>query len=392
MTKNTLLKRFIVLSFSGLLLSACGNSEADSNDDPPLDEGTETTEEPEENEETPSEEVDDEDENDDEENESAVSQNVADWFPALENVHYIYEGEGSQYAPFEVIPQYTEDNAWQTLQVTTGTSLAMVYEYTEDEVRLVHSREEVYYREDYINPWNPAYRDEEMDIILQAPIEEGHSWESPIGAEYEITGVDIEVDTPSGVYNAIEITRVSGGSETLRYYAEGVGLIQQVSPTDLDPSHEIISVLAEINEDIPETIPMIFYTLDSDAMGIDQIEGELVLYTNDVPRVVIADALRGGVPELEESPLLPEGVEINHLYLDGTVANVDFTEELITELQAGAGIEAMILQSIVNTIGDYYNVDEVHLTVENEPYTSGHISHEEGQILPVDYSNVNPTD
>lgn len=383
MKNQTLLKRLTILSLSAFLLSACGDS-GEEGIDPPPEEEVDPPEEPAEPEEP-------DDEEPEEPQEPEVSQNPADWFPALENIHYVYDGEGSEYAPFEVISQYAEENAWQTLQITSGTSLMMVYEYTEDEIRQIHTREEVYYREDYINPWNPSYRDEQLDIILQAPIEVGHSWESPIGAEYEITDVNVEVETPSGVYEAIEVTRFSGGSGIVRYYAENVGLVQQTSIPEEDSADEIVSSLAEVNEDTPETIPMIFYTLDTDAMGIDQIETELNLYTNDVPRVAIADALKGGIPEMEEQPLLTEGVGMNYLYLDGTVVNVDFSEELISEMNAGAGIEGLILQSIVNTVGDYYSVDEVLLTVEGEPYSSGHIVHEEGQILPVDYTNVNPT-
>ena len=41
-------------------------------------------------------------------------------------------------------------------------------------------------------------------------------------------------------------------------------------------------------------------------------------------------------------------------------------------MNAGAGGENLILQSIVNTFGNYYG-EKVYLTVDNKPYESGHI-------------------
>ena len=70
------------------------------------------------------------------------------------------------------------------------------------------------------------------------------------------------------------------------------------------------------------------------------------------------------------------------------MVHVDFSTDL-SAMNAGSGIEAMTLQGIVNTIGDYYHVDEVLLTLDNEPYESGHILLNEGETWPVDYGNVN---
>jgi spore germination protein GerM len=122
-------------------------------------------------------------------------------------------------------------------------------------------------------------------------------------------------------------------------------------------------------------------------MEIESHDSELELSTNETPREALADALSGNVPEYETIFLLPEGTEINHLFYDSEagVVNVDFSEELITDLQAGSGTESLVLQSIVNTIGSYYGADEVLLTVEGQPYESGHMAMSEGETWPVDY-------
>ena len=66
------------------------------------------------------------------------------------------------------------------------------------------------------------------------------------------------------------------------------------------------------------------------------------------------------------------------------------SDDFITEMNAGASFENLILQSLTNTLGNYYGVQEVYLTIDGGPYESGHIKIEEGEPLLVDYDNVNP--
>jgi spore germination protein GerM len=66
---------------------------------------------------------------------------------------------------------------------------------------------------------------------------------------------------------------------------------------------------------------------------------------------------------------------------------VDFSKELISEMNAGAGYEAMILKSITNTLGEYYGVSKVYITVDSSPYSSGHILMEKGEYFSVDLKN-----
>ena len=57
-------------------------------------------------------------------------------------------------------------------------------------------------------------------------------------------------------------------------------------------------------------------------------------------------------------------------------------------MNAGSQYEAMILQSITNTFGQYYETDRVIVTVEGVLYESGHILLEEGDFFETDYSNI----
>ncbi|BCZ45529.1 hypothetical protein psyc5s11_15960 [Clostridium gelidum] len=53
-------------------------------------------------------------------------------------------------------------------------------------------------------------------------------------------------------------------------------------------------------------------------------------------------------------------------------------------MNVGAVYESMILQSITNTLGTYYGVEKVYITIEGELYGSGHIIKEKGETFTVD--------
>lgn len=48
----------------------------------------------------------------------------------------------------------------------------------------------------------------------------------------------------------------------------------------------------------------------------------------------------------------------------------------------------MILQSIVNTVGGYYGVEKVYLTVDENPYSSGHILMKVGESFSVNSKDI----
>ena len=57
-------------------------------------------------------------------------------------------------------------------------------------------------------------------------------------------------------------------------------------------------------------------------------------------------------------------------------------------MNAGAGYELLILQSITNTLGDYYGVKEVNITIDGKLYESGHILMKKGETFKVNYDKV----
>lgn len=387
MMKNSW-KKASVLFIAGMVLSACGT---DNTIDEPLDEEEVVAPDVDEN-------VTDDGTNDDDTNDSdedtngetdQVSQDIETWFPRLENTLLEYEGEGMEYSSFTRYPQFAHDDTLQMLESTGGTDVAIIYEYTENQIEEVFIRPETYFREDFVDTGLESEHSG-FNIILQAPIEVGHSWESPNGTTSEITEVGIEMDTPMGTVEAIGVTTIFEDGIEVSYYGEGIGLIQREMVQGDDEETKVTSRLTAFEDNKAEEIPLTVYGVDDQALGINAVPVTMSLMTNDPARLTLASLMRGESPETEGLYLLTEGVEINYMYLghDGIV-HVDFSSELVNEMNAGSGTEGLLLQSIANTIGGYYGVQEIALTVDGGSYESGHILLEEGDTLTVDHSNVN---
>ena len=81
---------------------------------------------------------------------------------------------------------------------------------------------------------------------------------------------------------------------------------------------------------------------------------------------------------------------INSIKLDKNswTLRVDFSEELISKSNFGSALETEVLKSIVNTLGKFYDVENVFITVEDKPYESGHYLLREGESFKVNMENI----
>lgn len=305
--------------------------------------------------------------------------NLSDYYPLKANTIYIYEGMGNEYAAFDVNVDYLEGNKIQIRENNGGTELVKVIQVTADEVKTVFSRGETYFRESFLTRTS-----EKEDILLKAPLTVGTSWKQSDGNTSTITGVDVDVTVPLGTYKAIEVTTKAVGGDNISYYAKGVGLVKKVFKTGTD---EITSSLKEIKENAAHSKRMSFYFPNADGK-IVRVNRTVDFRTNDITRMVLEHIYRE-IGKEQNSNVISENTEIKSLYLnaDGMVY-IDLSKEFVSEMNAGSMFEYLILQSVVNTFGDFYGETKVMLTIEGEPYASGHIELEKFESMNVDYKDV----
>ncbi|NMA69900.1 MAG: GerMN domain-containing protein [Desulfitobacterium sp.] len=302
---------------------------------------------------------------------------LEDYLDYQANTKYYYEGHGNEYASFTKYVDYKSDGKVQLRTNNGGTETVRVLGIENGQLIQMLGQGETYYRENLTNSPKLDYNGE---VILKEPLQEGTTWTLPDNRTRTITGVDVEVTTPAGTYKAIEITTEGEYSKIRDYYAPKVGLVKSLFVGEDD--YEVSSVLSKLEKETPLTQSVTIYypNIDDDKLRTTNVE--FSFKTNDITKDILAKELKKEAGD--RGRLIGENVKIQSLYLnqDGRVY-VDFSKELVTEMNAGSGYEAMLLQSIVNTLGDYYGVSEVYLTIDNQPYSSGHIEMKKGEFFKV---------
>jgi hypothetical protein len=317
------------------------------------------------------------DENNNNNGEQEPQFTVGDYYPFKENVKYSYLGEGNEYASYTVYVDYLKDNRIQTRTNNGGTEMVKVLENADGELTQILAQGECYYREDLTGRQaDPA----KLEVLLKEPLQQGTTWTLNDGRTRTITAVDVELSTPTGTYKALEVTTEGEHGKLVDYYAPEVGLVMTAFASE---GMEVRSVLNQI-ENVPLTQAIDFYYPDKNLEKLVKVTKSLTFNTNDITRKKIEEAYKE-IPD-NGARVLTEGAEIKSLYYNTTdkMVHVDFNQAFISEMNAGSGYEGMILQGITNTLGNYYGVDKVYITVEGKPYSSGHYEMKKGEPFIVE--------
>jgi len=305
---------------------------------------------------------------------------IKDYYSYAENTKYVYEGEGNEYASYTVFIDYKSGNRVQLRSNNGGTEMVKVLENKDGELRSILSRGESYYRENLIQaPSNDS------DILLKEPLEIGTSWTLADGRKRSISNLKVDVTTPLGNYQTLEVTTESKDSKIQDYYAPNIGLVKSLFTSD---GYEVSSTLIKLETNVPLVQTVRLYYPNANVDKLYFVNKQLTFRTNDITKLIFENAFKE-LPKGDVAKVLGPNVKIKSLYLNKDErAYIDFSKELLSEMNAGAGYESLILQSITNTIGAYYGVDMVYLTVEGNPYTSGHIEMKKGEFFKVNLSNA----
>ncbi len=306
---------------------------------------------------------------------SSRAATVLDYYPIRENVRYVYEGTGNEFASFSVYLDYATGTRMQQRIENGATVTASVVEVADGKVTCLASRGEAYARENLLDA-----ADGGGEVLLMEPIASGTSWKLSDGSTRTITGVSVDVDTPAGGFSSVRVTTVGADGETTDYYADGVGLVKWVSTGE---GYEVSSSLSELQQDAAYPATVRFYYPNLNENKLYYKDKTLSFKTNDVTRKVLEDAYKEPVSD-DVGLVFTEKVKINSFYLNGDgMVYLDLGKEFVTGMNAGSGYEAMVLQCVANTFGTYYGADKVVLTIDGGAYESGHIRLDKGDYLTV---------
>ena len=304
---------------------------------------------------------------------------IKDYFPYKANTKYMYEGIGNEYASYSVFTDYIVGNRVQLRTDNGGSELVKVLENKDGKLTILLFKGECYYRE---NLTQSSIGNTE--ILLKEPLTKGTTWTLANNRKRYISNMDVEVITPLGSFKTLEVTTEDKEDKTLDYYAPNIGLVKSVFIT---AGSEVSSTLIKMENNVPLIQTVKFYYPNVNDDKIYYVYKRLSFNTNDLTKIIFEKAFKD-ITNGNLGKVLGPNAKIKSLYLNkNNMVYVDFTRELVSEMNAGAGYESMILQSITNTFGIYYGVDKVYITIEGSPYSSGHILMKKGEFFTVNLKN-----
>lgn len=124
---------------------------------------------------------------------------------------------------------------------------------------------------------------------------------------------------------------------------------------------------------IEEMVEVNLYFSDSQAMYLVP-EKRKIPQTTSLARQAVIELIKG--PENSDLyPTIPEGTQVNELYIAGDIAYIDLSEEIFKNHPGGSSGELMTVYSIVNTLTEISQIKGVQILVEGNEKKSliGHI-------------------
>lgn len=299
-------------------------------------------------------------------NEKSASGSISDYYPLKENVRYVYTGEGMEYASSNLYVDFINNNKIQYRVINGGTTAGQVFDIKNGELRMLDSVEEFYYRDDLTSEQGQM-----IDILLKEPLVKGNSWVSASGKKRYIASIDAEITVPYGSFKTIEVVTENGDDKVYDYYAKGIGVIKRIFN---HKESKVTVSLEKILKDVKVNQTVKFYYPEYNKNLIVYKKIKLSLKTNEQVKNYFEKYFKEK-PAADAAAVISGKTKINKLYLNRNENKVyvDFSKDFVNGMKLGSGPETMMLQAIANTLGDYYNVDKVQLTVEGKNYESGHI-------------------
>lgn len=196
----------------------------------------------------------------------------------------------------------------------------------------------------------------ESDVLLQSPLQVGTTWERNDSWQSSITAVYSQANLPAGeLYNVVEVTSTDGENERIDYYSQGEGLVASIE-SDASGSVNQVWVVGSIYHDnrIINDITVMVPT-NNEAM-VEPSTATFKWQTNGNYASSFDEMFK-------EMGIIDESITVNSVRVENNVVILDFTPGVVAVLNSNDAPEQAVIASIVTTLGDFFNEEQVRLTV-----------------------------
>lgn len=247
------------------------------------------------------------------------------------------------------------DTQWIQVMLRQGTtSEVSLYNWGSRQIVKVDTLDAV---NPYINHLRLGdYSTDAMELELQLPFELGATWERDANTMSEITGLFQEATLPSGTYqDVVEVThRLQDGSrEWQMYYAREVGWIatregdQVQYVTGSYPESRTMSEITFYQSQAPE----------QGAQLVPQAKN-FKWQTNWTLAQAWQDFFR-------DAGVIDESIQVQNVEVINGVVHFDVSSGIVALLNRGPATEEAMIGSMVVTLGEFFGVDQVRITVNS---------------------------
>ena len=288
-----------------------------------------------------------------------------EYFPPNLNSMYIYRGFNNNLINFKSSVDYFNNNKIQVRFDNGITNTVNIYEYSNDGIKLSFQVGNTYYHQNFLDKSNNI-----DNYLIKEPIVKNNMWLLSDGSKRCITNVDIEVKTQFNLFHsAIEIVTIfkNNSDFSVDYYVLGIGLVKSIYY--IKKIGFLYCELEDILENSPYSKDVKIYYPDKNLNTIWYSNKTLSYNTNE--DITLGFSKLFETPPIGLLPIINRNTKINKIYYNykENFAHIDFYSGIINSLKENTIKTKKFFDCIYNTLKNYYQTENIYITINNHPYT-----------------------
>lgn len=291
-----------------------------------------------------------------------------------------FSNESGSYTTY--VDFFDESNrVMQVREIVGATNYVNIYEWSEQAIQLTARHENIALFENLTQDISST-PDANL-TLLSAPVAVGTTWSYDGTHTSQIVGLYESLTLGEQQYTeVVEVSTPFEAYDLRQYYASGDGLIltRYVDNAEVSTGEQFWQVTGNSHQ--------VMMILNRD-VAQPQTEGEYLLSLEKVPFAYQTnDSLARAFQRLfTDLGWITDDIVVNSLTVDEAgVANLDFSAGVVAAFNQHPSTETSIIPAIVTTVGHYFDVTQVRLTVNTVGLLPDTLAYPENGIYQVDAS------
>lgn len=291
-----------------------------------------------------------------------------------------FSNESSSYTTY--VDFFDENKrVMQVREIVGATNYVNIYEWSEQAIQLTARHENIALFENLTQ--DVSSTPDANLTLLSAPVAVGTTWSYDGTHTSQIVGLYESLTLGEQQYTeVVEVSTPFEAYDLRQYYASGDGLIltRYVDNVEVSTGEQFWQVTGNSHQ--------VMMILNRD-VAQPQTEGEYLLSLEKVPFAYQTnDSLARAFQRLfTDLGWISDDIVVNSLTVDEAgVANLDFSAGVVAAFNQHPSTETSIIPAIVTTVGHYFDVTQVRLTVNTVGLLPDILAYPENGIYQVDAS------